>query len=93
MTEPDAVRAALPALERSLGLPPGWLQARGEPAARCGPVLDDAQEADAAAVRAVWAEQARLVLETRAAGLEPGVDRHPAHLVVRHLADLVLSAG
>lgn len=85
--------AATAALERSHDLPPGWLQERAEPSARSAPVLSGAQEADASAVRGVWAEHARLVLEARAAGLEPGADRHPAHLVARHLADLVLAAG
>jgi len=85
--------AATAALERSHGLPPGWLQERAEPSARSAPVLTGAQEADAAAVRGVWAEHARLVLGARAAGLEPGAARHPAHLVARHLADLVLAAG
>jgi len=85
--------AALAALERSRGLPPGWLQERAEPSARSAPVLSSAQEGDAAAVRGVWAEHARLVLKARVAGLDPGVERHPAHLVARHLTDLVLAAG
>jgi hypothetical protein len=88
---PGAVGTA--AVERAHGLPRGWLQVRAEPAARSAPVLSPAQEADAAAVRGAWAEHARLVLEARAAGLEPGADRHPAHLVARHLAELVLAAG
>ncbi|MBF5082040.1 hypothetical protein [Quadrisphaera sp. INWT6] len=89
----ETAASALSALEGSHGLPPGWLVLEPEPLAQCAPVLSAAEEADAAAVGAVWAEHARLALEARAAGLAPGWDRHPAHLVARHLADLAGAAG